>query len=189
MTDTRLVDTTLPGGHIRFVCNGQHTTPYCQWCDGGLVACRVCFGSEGALPTECPGVMMTHEQRNDVYREHLDFVNGAWVEYWWTCKAEPYQSAAPFAFRVAYRAPAGGFDLICPNGASARAVAQDVKKTLKMGLLDPEPIDPVLAAARGALVAWRHKNDPPDECTQCHGSGVMQRGQHQYTCEACGGVK
>ncbi len=50
----------------------------CNICDGGLALCMVCGGAEGSLPTECPGIRMTNQQEEEVYKKELDFVDGAW---------------------------------------------------------------------------------------------------------------
>jgi hypothetical protein len=39
----------------------------------------VCGGAEGALPTECPGELMSFERMQLVYAEQLDFRDGCWV--------------------------------------------------------------------------------------------------------------
>ena len=50
----------------------------CNFCRGGLSACVICLGAEGALPTECPGEKMSMGQIEDVYSGKVDFVNGSW---------------------------------------------------------------------------------------------------------------
>lgn len=51
----------------------------CHYCDGGLKLCTVCGGAEGSLTTECPGVRMTEEQEDAVYKTGtLDFKDGKW---------------------------------------------------------------------------------------------------------------
>lgn len=44
----------------------------------GLACCVLCGGAEGSLPTECPGVVMTSEQHDEVYGGRLDYRDGAW---------------------------------------------------------------------------------------------------------------
>lgn len=51
----------------------------CPVCDWALFICKVCNGTEGTLPKECPGVRMTSEQEDAVYAGKLDFVDGKWV--------------------------------------------------------------------------------------------------------------
>lgn len=64
------------GEHVLFVCTCVE--PGCQFCDGGLGWCTECDGFEGTLPTHCPGVKMTDEQKESVWRHKLDFVDGKW---------------------------------------------------------------------------------------------------------------
>lgn len=52
---------------------------YCGYCEGGLFTCSVCGASEGQLPKECPGVLMTEKQCAEVMAGHIDFRDGAWV--------------------------------------------------------------------------------------------------------------
>lgn len=54
------------------------TAENCNICDGGLAYCEVCHGAEGAMPTECPGTVMTMEQSDDVYANKIDFIGGVW---------------------------------------------------------------------------------------------------------------
>jgi len=45
----------------------------------GLAFCRTCGGTEGSIPTECPGRQMLTPEADRVYAGSLDFVNGAWT--------------------------------------------------------------------------------------------------------------
>jgi len=45
----------------------------------GLMACSVCRGAEGTLPSECPGVKMTDDQQRQVMACEIDFKEGAWI--------------------------------------------------------------------------------------------------------------
>ena len=47
--------------------------------EGGLHLCKSCRGGKGELTTDCPGVLMTAEQREGVASGKLDFIRGAWV--------------------------------------------------------------------------------------------------------------
>lgn len=54
--------------------------PYpCPICDGGLASCTVCGGAEGDLTTDCPGVRVSADTQDKVYRGELDFVGGKWL--------------------------------------------------------------------------------------------------------------
>lgn len=65
--------------HVRYEC--KCNKPYCQFCDGGLLACTVCDGFEGSIPTDCPGVPMTQQQADDVYAGKVDYRDGrGWIE-------------------------------------------------------------------------------------------------------------
>jgi hypothetical protein len=57
--------------HTRYECKCNH--PYCQFCEGSLFDCTVCGGFEGSLPTDCPGMRMTDEERDQVYAGHIDY--------------------------------------------------------------------------------------------------------------------
>ena len=48
-----------------------------------LGCCSVCEAWEGELPTECPGVKMTEEQRFAVLEGELDYrrSEGGWTEF------------------------------------------------------------------------------------------------------------
>jgi hypothetical protein len=67
----------LVDDHVDYVCEAEHEG-HCMFCDGGLRACTVCDGLEGAMPTQCPGVRMTWRQADDVHRGRLDFRAGRW---------------------------------------------------------------------------------------------------------------
>lgn len=71
-----------PVPHKFQTCDGKSHSFYeerhCFICDGGLAFCKVCNGAEGSLPTECPGVEMTTEQQNKVYKGEIDFRQGRW---------------------------------------------------------------------------------------------------------------
>lgn len=47
-------------------------------CRGGIAVCKVCFGTDGSLPTDCPGIPMTREQEEGVWMGPLDFRDGQW---------------------------------------------------------------------------------------------------------------
>jgi hypothetical protein len=67
--------------HIRYECTKDHeyeygySDGYCMFCDGGLFSCVVCGGTEGSLPTNCPGFEMTDEQDQQVYNGKIDWRN------------------------------------------------------------------------------------------------------------------
>jgi hypothetical protein len=65
--------------HQLFKCPPNCDKSYCNYCMGGLSSCTVCNGAEGSLPTECPGREMSVKEADDVYKGHLDFIHGAWV--------------------------------------------------------------------------------------------------------------
>lgn len=46
-----------------------------------LGGCAICGGWEGEMPTDCPGLEMTEEQRRAVLAGKLDFI---WREGWTT---------------------------------------------------------------------------------------------------------
>ena len=66
--------------HTWYQCPPGCENLYCHYCIGGLGLCTVCDGFEGQLPTECPGMSMTEEQKEAVYTGPLDFRNGQWCQ-------------------------------------------------------------------------------------------------------------
>jgi hypothetical protein len=70
----------LVDDHVDYVCKRDHEDGgwSCQFCAGGLWACSVCDGFEGAMPTQCPGARMTADQSDAVYKGRLDFRAGRW---------------------------------------------------------------------------------------------------------------
>lgn len=62
--------------HKRHQCDKDWCTP----CRGGLFLCTVCKGAEGDLPTECPGRVMTEQERHAVLHGDLDYKGGEWVD-------------------------------------------------------------------------------------------------------------
>lgn len=69
--------------HIWFKCaKDAHDDDYyaihCMFCDGGLSACTVCGGLEGALTTQCPGRKLSEEEIDLVYGLRLDFLHNRW---------------------------------------------------------------------------------------------------------------
>ena len=66
--------------HQQFECN--KTCEYgCQWCDGGLFACKVCNLMEGSLTSDCPGYAVSAEVRDAVYEGRIDFRNTRWETF------------------------------------------------------------------------------------------------------------
>ncbi len=77
-------DAGFPYDHVDYVCPpGYHDNEYyahqCMFCDGGLTACTVCNGFEGAMTTQCPGRRMTTTENDEVYAGKLDFRGGRWA--------------------------------------------------------------------------------------------------------------
>lgn len=73
----------LPCDHVDFVCSfDKHEDGgvSCMFCSGGLWACTQCGGFEGSMPTQCPKVDMTEEQRDLVYTGKADYRGGKWTE-------------------------------------------------------------------------------------------------------------
>jgi hypothetical protein len=58
--------------------NDPFYSRHCPICDGGLSCCIDCGGLEGGLPSECPGVQMSYDRGQAVYRGQVDFVDGRW---------------------------------------------------------------------------------------------------------------
>lgn len=66
--------------HTLKKCEGPCESPgMCNWCDGGLAFCLVCKGAEADLPKDCPGYMMTEDQRRRVQDGWVNFKGGQWV--------------------------------------------------------------------------------------------------------------
>jgi hypothetical protein len=69
--------------HIWYVCGPDahdNDDGHCMFCQGGLSACVVCGGLEGALTTQCPGRRLTEDEIDRVYGFLLDFNHNRWWE-------------------------------------------------------------------------------------------------------------
>lgn len=68
-------------GHRLYQCSKKHEDGgvNCPYCEGGLSSCIVCDGTEGSLPSECPGRKMTEEEQDAVYKGILNYVDHHWV--------------------------------------------------------------------------------------------------------------
>jgi len=64
--------------HTRYKHNNCHDS-HCKYCDGDLFTCTVCGASEGELPKDCPGELMTEKQRDAVMSGYIDHIDGVWV--------------------------------------------------------------------------------------------------------------
>ncbi len=68
-------------GHHRYNC--EHADPDdsigCCICEGGLFSCTRCGGAEGSLPTDCPGIQISHEMQDDIAAGNADYL---WREGW-----------------------------------------------------------------------------------------------------------
>lgn len=72
------VERALRGDSHTFVeCRCVRTG--CQFCDGGLAACKICGGFEGSLTTHCRGSRLSQPVLDAVYAGAQDFVGGEWV--------------------------------------------------------------------------------------------------------------
>lgn len=60
-------------------CKPDCDDPYCNICQGGLALCSVCRLYEGGLTTECPGVPVSADDSDRIYRGEVDFRDGQWV--------------------------------------------------------------------------------------------------------------
>ncbi len=70
------------------------TTPYCPWCDGGLVHCTVCMGTEGTLPSSCPGTPISDTDQQLIFEGMLNYQDGTWVSGAHTPHPKPFEIAA-----------------------------------------------------------------------------------------------
>ena len=61
--------------HILHKCNDEH----CFCCNGGLSSCTVCEGAEAAMPTDCPGRLLTVIEMLGIQNGTLDFIAGSWI--------------------------------------------------------------------------------------------------------------
>jgi len=66
-------------GHIQVV-HHNCTNTSCSICEGGLFVCSRCGSAEGATTSECPGETIPMDKLDEVYRGHLDFRGGKWVD-------------------------------------------------------------------------------------------------------------
>jgi hypothetical protein len=65
--------------HVRFEHDPCNLPGHCQFCDGGIFECTVCWAVEGQLPTDCPGFELTADQKEDIWEGKVDFKDGKWV--------------------------------------------------------------------------------------------------------------
>lgn len=61
-------------GHVNCTCGT------CYTCRHELFTCSVCGASEGELPTDCPGVQMTTDQKEAIFQGDLNYKDGEWIE-------------------------------------------------------------------------------------------------------------
>jgi len=67
------------GAHIAEVhedCGHNH----CSVCDGGLFICTVCYGAEGSLTSDCPGIKLGWNLLARVYEGSVDYFEGEWTK-------------------------------------------------------------------------------------------------------------
>lgn len=64
--------------HVRAKCKGTCGPYGCNLCN--LFVCSVCGTAEGSLTTDCPGVSVSSDDQDRIYRDgNLDFRDGKWV--------------------------------------------------------------------------------------------------------------
>jgi hypothetical protein len=51
----------------------DHDCRGCSYCIGKLVSCERCGGTEGSLPTDCPGFRMSEVTQENILAGRLDF--------------------------------------------------------------------------------------------------------------------
>lgn len=54
--------------------------PECFTCKGDLASCDECFGAEGSLPTDCPGLRLNQDTLDAIYNKILDYKEGQWIK-------------------------------------------------------------------------------------------------------------
>jgi hypothetical protein len=66
--------------HVFFVASDADCPPAVKdnYGDVVLAWCRVCGGAECELPSECPGVLMSQEQKDSICSGLLDFKESEW---------------------------------------------------------------------------------------------------------------
>lgn len=118
---------TTPRAHVREGCTcrprAERLCPTCQ----GLYVCAVCGGAEGAITTECPGVLY---DLDPVYAGRRNFIGGQWVDA--VIDEEGAEGVMPcHAGRVYYGEPAAptlheeGSVLPAPQACDAEALVRD----------------------------------------------------------------
>lgn len=72
--------------HVQFACPGDgRGNDGCRARDGmdcvlcALSNCVVCGGAEAAMPTDCPGSRICHDDLERIMAGTLDFRDGQWV--------------------------------------------------------------------------------------------------------------
>jgi len=69
------------GGHIPLKCGPQkdghpahsNSGAHCPFCEEEILACATCGGAEGSLPKQCPGVKISEDDQQLIYKGVLDF--------------------------------------------------------------------------------------------------------------------
>lgn len=51
----------------------------CHTCTWGARHCLRCRGTEGSLPTDCPGKPMDSDTQDRVFDREIDYVDGQWI--------------------------------------------------------------------------------------------------------------
>lgn len=81
-----IVNAYAGGTYIEKISKSRHkyfkcgcNRPGCQFCDGGLGSCTVCGGFEGTLATQCPGIPLSEQVLEAIYKGGLDFKQNVWV--------------------------------------------------------------------------------------------------------------
>ncbi len=93
----------MPRKHTPDTCNverGEECDCQGYYCRGGLMACTVCYGIEGTLPTVCPGRKMSVNLREEVYQARADYrevptLTGSTCRWVWAAKFKILESVTP----------------------------------------------------------------------------------------------
>lgn len=62
--------------HIKQQCDDDCCDPNCNTCN--LFTCAVCGCAEAQLPSDCPGVYVESNRRDDIMHGKLDYKDGTW---------------------------------------------------------------------------------------------------------------
>lgn len=80
----------------------------CKYCPGGLIYCTTCGGTIGYLTTHCCGHLLPIQILKAVDKGGLDYIDGRWVVYEFSCESCLYRKAIRKGVYTHCKAPVAG---------------------------------------------------------------------------------